>query len=407
MAKEIRKNMTMAAAVIAAFVLLTCGFSVEASAASAVSVYVDDIPVAWTDAYPYIDGNDRTMVPLRQIANVMEMDVSWDGATQTAQFVKTYDNERECPDEYGYASSVTIRFHIGSAVAEVYTDNGFYDEVVMDTTAVVRNGRTFAPIRYLAEAAGYEVKWEGNSQTVSLYSEERQFFEALSSPIQISSCTEEELADILLSANKAGLTSVSIEFDNSMAYSDLVGLVQETVETSFNQTPQYGYYTENYRLRTSLGFNNQTITISWSEAGGGYSKRQEAFEAGAALLSQLYHEGRLQPTMSERERARVILNAICSRSTGNTDTDGYLAHTAWASLVEHYGVCSSKTGAYNMLLTMDGIKCWGQDGYTYGQYHLWTGCVLDGKTVYTDATIHSDTNFALTRAELSKTHVFA
>ncbi len=101
------------------------------------------------------------------------------------------------------------------------------------------------------------------------------------------------------------------------------------------------------------------------------------------------------------------MNAICSRSTGNTDTDGYLAHTAWASLVEHYGVCSSKTGAYNMLLTMDGIKCWGQDGYTYGQYHLWTGCVLDGKTVYTDATIHSDTNFALTRAELSKTHVFA
>lgn len=95
--------------------------------------------------------------------------------------IKTlYFSAKQMSLKQTYETSVTIRFHIGSAVAEVYTDNGYYDEVVMDTTAVVRNGRTFAPIRYLAEAAGYEVDWEGNSQTVSLYSEERRFFEALS-----------------------------------------------------------------------------------------------------------------------------------------------------------------------------------------------------------------------------------
>jgi hypothetical protein len=36
----------------------------------------------------------------------------------------------------------------------------------MDTAAVIKNSRTYAPVRYLAEAAGYSVDWDSTAKTV-------------------------------------------------------------------------------------------------------------------------------------------------------------------------------------------------------------------------------------------------
>jgi hypothetical protein len=41
----------------------------------------------------------------------------------------------------------------------------------MDTTAVIVNGRTFAPIRYLADYFGYRVDWDGDTYTVIIQSQ--------------------------------------------------------------------------------------------------------------------------------------------------------------------------------------------------------------------------------------------
>jgi len=40
--------------------------------------------------------------------------------------------------------------------------------VSMDTAAAIVNGRTYAPARYLAEAFGYNVGWDGNTSTVTI-----------------------------------------------------------------------------------------------------------------------------------------------------------------------------------------------------------------------------------------------
>jgi hypothetical protein len=36
----------------------------------------------------------------------------------------------------------------------------------MDTAAVIADGRTYAPVRYLAEYFGYVVKWDGTTRMV-------------------------------------------------------------------------------------------------------------------------------------------------------------------------------------------------------------------------------------------------
>ena len=112
-----------------------------------VSVTVDEKTVVWTDAAPFIDANDRTMVPLRAVADAMGLDVNWDENTREASFT---------------GSGKTITFPIDSSTAR--TSDGSI--VTMDTAAVIVNERTYAPIRYLAEYFGYTVGWDDATRTV-------------------------------------------------------------------------------------------------------------------------------------------------------------------------------------------------------------------------------------------------
>ncbi len=112
-----------------------------------INVTVKGEAVAWTDAIPYIDENSRTMVPLRAVATALGLTVEWDSAAREASFSD---------------GTKTIYFPIGSS--EARTGDG--EPVVMDTAAVIQGGRTFAPIRYLAEFFGYTVSWDGATRTV-------------------------------------------------------------------------------------------------------------------------------------------------------------------------------------------------------------------------------------------------
>ena len=118
-------------------------------AADGISVTVNGKAVAWTDAEPFIDANDRTLVPLRAVADAMQLDVEWKGASREAVFS-------------GGGKSIT--FTIDSAAAT--TSEG--GTVPMDTAAVIVNDRTYAPVRYLAEYFGYAVGWDAATRTVSL-----------------------------------------------------------------------------------------------------------------------------------------------------------------------------------------------------------------------------------------------
>ena len=116
---------------------------------AAVEVTVNGAYVSWTDAWPFIDENNRTMVPLRAVAEAMGLSVSWDGARREASFT---DGAR------------AIYFPIDSRTA--YSGGG--GQIPMDTAAVIVADRTYAPIRYLAEFFGFNVAWDGETRTVGI-----------------------------------------------------------------------------------------------------------------------------------------------------------------------------------------------------------------------------------------------
>ena len=116
---------------------------------AAVRVTVNSKMIQWTDAVPFIDENNRTMVPLRAVGDALGLSVSWDGKKREAIFSN---------------GTNTLYFPIGSSTART-SDGG---TVQMDTAAVIVNDRTYAPVRYLAEYFGFTVGWDGVTRTVEI-----------------------------------------------------------------------------------------------------------------------------------------------------------------------------------------------------------------------------------------------
>lgn len=121
---------------------------------------------AWETAYPAprcyvtLDGeklsfdtapitrNDRILVPLRGIAEVLDFTVTWDQAS----------NRVLC--ERG---ETRIALEIGSPTAWV---NG--EERVQDVAPLAYQNRTYVPLRFLSEAFGLDVQWNAEEKTAVL-----------------------------------------------------------------------------------------------------------------------------------------------------------------------------------------------------------------------------------------------
>lgn len=100
---------------------------------------------------PYIE-NGRTMVPIRFVAEELNTSVSWNDKTK-----QVYINKN---NEY------VIVITIGNSVATIGTK-----EINLDANAVIKNGRTFVPLRFVSEAIGAEVDWDSYLRTVHIFME--------------------------------------------------------------------------------------------------------------------------------------------------------------------------------------------------------------------------------------------
>ncbi len=105
------------------------------------------------DAQPYIDENSRTLIPLRFVTEALGADVSWNQSAKIASVEKS-----------GIRCDITI----GSKAMAV-TKDGNVDTVMMDTQAVLKDSRTFVPIRYVAEALGAYVDYSNYYKTVGIW----------------------------------------------------------------------------------------------------------------------------------------------------------------------------------------------------------------------------------------------
>lgn len=124
---------------------------IQATNSSKINIILNGNIVEFTNdtGYPYVDEKSRTMVPLRATMEAAGFAVGYDSLERTA-IVITEHGRIEVP----------INTNI------IYANNTLIEN---DTSAVVKNGRTYLPIRAVLENAGYTVEWDGKTQTVNAY----------------------------------------------------------------------------------------------------------------------------------------------------------------------------------------------------------------------------------------------
>lgn len=109
-----------------------------------INVLLDGKRIAFPDVWPQVDANQRVLVPIRVVSENLGAKVNYANNMITIT-----------------QGSKVVVLTIGSKTATV---NG--KPVTFDSAAVVKNSRTLVPLRFVSEALGQTVEWDGTDKYV-------------------------------------------------------------------------------------------------------------------------------------------------------------------------------------------------------------------------------------------------
>lgn len=124
-----------------------------------IKIYVNGSRV-YPDSDPVII-NDRTLVPIRVVAEALGYKVDWDGANQAVDI---------------HNDDMSLYLIIGSTALDryFYDYNGNLsgmDTIYADVAPQIINERTYLPLRAVGEGIGATVDWDGNTRSVYITGE--------------------------------------------------------------------------------------------------------------------------------------------------------------------------------------------------------------------------------------------
>jgi len=113
-------------------------------------IFLDGNKIEFNESsgFPFVDQNNRTLVPLRVVLETFGASVSWDS------------NKRMVIAE---KEDISVGIKVGS---QFITVNGA--SIQTDTSAVIKNGRTFLPIRAVMEAFKCDVNWNAYNRSIDI-----------------------------------------------------------------------------------------------------------------------------------------------------------------------------------------------------------------------------------------------
>lgn len=129
---------------------------------------------------------------------------------------------------------------------------------------------------------------------------------------------------------------------------------------------------------------NLILTFSAAGAEGNTeSYRAASLRDALSIRNALWNSGTLYDGMSQWEMARVYYTLICENVVYDKAADETsISHIPYSLFATGTAVCDGYTGAYNLLLKLEGIDC---TAYSQGS-HIWTVATLDGTEYHIDTT---------------------
>jgi len=130
-------------------------------AADDISIFINGKKLI-TDTPPRII-NGRTMVPLRDVSEAIDCTVTW------------FAPEKRVDVYSPYKGSLVLSLFVDSTAIKQYiydslTGDTLITDYFIESSPVIVNGKTFVPMRVIAEAIGFKVTWNAVTKTANLQS---------------------------------------------------------------------------------------------------------------------------------------------------------------------------------------------------------------------------------------------
>ena len=212
------------------------------------------------------------------------------------------------------------------------------------------------------------------------------FSDLVRPPEQVSTAPAFDDADaidaLVRKSLAAGQDTVELSYPFSLTVDDATMLTHTF-------TPSVKSYCEQmYNKVTCHAYSTGYVHLTFSSTACGPEKmdavREQTMARAIAVHDHLWETGMLRRGMSEYEIAQVYFAWLCENCRYDTGgaTDSSFSHTTYGALCDGIAVCDGYTGAYNLLLKLEGIDC----RALFNDSHIWTVAVLDGTEYHIDVT---------------------
>ena len=192
--------------------------------------------------------------------------------------------------------------------------------------------------------------------------------------------TREEMDESIRYMLSSGTNQLTLRYPDGLTAASARSIMEEALSVVKSYCEQsYNTVTCNY---TTSG----QIILTFSAACTGddiASYRAETMAAAISVHDQLWSQGAITQDMTQLEKARVYYTWICQNCTYDFSAGAEsLSHIAYRLFLDGTAVCDGYTGAYNLLLKLEGIDC----TTLSNDSHIWTVATLDGTQVHIDTT---------------------
>lgn len=184
-----------------------------------ITVTYNGSPVIFTDAVPVVQ-NGRTLVPMRPIMERAGLTVDFDPAALTITAEK---------------ASLTVIMQIDSQSAEIFRD-GSMETASLDEPARIIDGRTFVPVRFIADSLGIKVNWNPYAREVVLIDTDEWKQNLAETSSYLLKQLETPFADAPVSGNASGNVRLIYSAKNLPGSSDTRRSSDADLELSYSGT---------------------------------------------------------------------------------------------------------------------------------------------------------------------------
>lgn len=231
------------------FLWMVTGTVLESSASQpALRIEMNGRPIVFGEVNPFIDENNRTMVPVRFVSEELGAEVFWDGESQAVTIKQDYD---------------VIQLWMNNSLIWI---NGEYRQ--MDTKMVLNreHNRNYVPLRFVSQGLGASVEVDDfqDGMLITITQDEKRSFTGIES-ISIGD-SEANVLETLGTPDRKELTPYGYQWwvygsDGNSPYR-LVGVQSGTVVTSYTDDMDWSYQgvgvgTSMDKARQILGIQNQ------------------------------------------------------------------------------------------------------------------------------------------------------